>query len=199
MYKPSVYANSKGEKWLTVSLHGSTFLSCMVEMALKGCLFWRCTKSTATGCGAEQMLRSSEYFASCQDEGQTPHTSEGSCSSGARWRLAPSQGKHNGLALLNYCVDDQMWSDILKMSTGFLVLYKPQTWSLKTSMHGIHTDLCIWRTSQVEPWILNNYLSFLMPLLRTGIIFCLGRKCSKRFHTLGLTELRRLIFIEQLF
>jgi len=39
-----------------------------------------------------------------------------------------------------------------------------------------------------------------MLLLRTGItLFCLGRKCSKLFHTPGFTELRRLIFIEQLF
>lgn len=39
-----------------------------------------------------------------------------------------------------------------------------------------------------------------MSLLRTAIMFfCLGRKCSKLFHNLGFTELRRLIFIEQLF
>lgn len=63
-------------------------------------------------------------------------------------------------------------------------------------MHGIHTG----RASQVKSWVLNNHLSFLMFLLRTGIMFFgLGRKCSKLFHTLGFTELRRLIFIEQLF
>lgn len=39
-----------------------------------------------------------------------------------------------------------------------------------------------------------------MLLLTAGVIlFCLGRDYSKLFHTLGFTELRRLIFIKQFF
>lgn len=39
MYKLTVYANSKEEMWVTVDLHGSIFLSNMIQMAIKGCLF----------------------------------------------------------------------------------------------------------------------------------------------------------------
>lgn len=38
MHKPSVSANSKGEMWVTVDLHGSTFVSNMAQVAIKGCL-----------------------------------------------------------------------------------------------------------------------------------------------------------------
>lgn len=99
----------------------------------------------------------------------------------------------------SHCADDHMYRGILKKSSGFLVLYKLPTWSFKAFMRGIHIDLCIGRTSQFKA--LNIKQSLVIPDVTAWnshhIIFW-GQKVFKTFSYSGLSELRRLIFIEQL-
>lgn len=171
--------------------------------------FWHGTNSTKRTpllkkhkvcCKAMWAWKRLTVFCLSQNKGQTSHSSEGSCSSGATTHLPPSQEKSMAQTVQNYCADDHMCSDILKMSSGFLVLYKLPTWSFKAFMRGIHIDLCIRRTSQFKA--LNIKQSLVIPDATAWnlhhIIFG-GQKVFKTFSYSGSSELRRLIFIEQLF
>lgn len=101
MYKPSLYANYMGEKWLPVVLHSSTFLSDMLQMVKKKRTpFLKEHKvhhscPTRSGMWARADAQKLRVLCPLQDRGQTSPTSQRS--SGTRWHLALRREKHSGL------------------------------------------------------------------------------------------------------